>query len=238
MMQLTLSAPDEPIQGKPGIGPFVLLLLALVLAVGLGIYLSRSPNVGVAGMSQNTARLEASSLQQAGSALASGFGAAMLRDSFLPHQITFDTAARTSTSIGLYNPTDGYLAQPIQQTSALVSASVGSNRVIWQRMQANITNVGSGSDHYVAVLPNLRQQVCQAVNAAKWGTAASAAVPVASNVTTANVTAGLGASTGVGSVLLGLSVTTSPANFTDGRDEGCLVTTDGTHFYYKVIAVQ
>ena len=142
------NAPARPVQGEAGVGPVALLLLGLVLLVGIGIYLSRSPNVSVAGMTQNTARMEAAALQQTGSAVAGAFGAAMMRDSFLPNQITFDTAARTSTSIGLFNASEGYLAQPAQQTSALVAATVGANPVTWQRMQANITGIGSGSGLY------------------------------------------------------------------------------------------
>jgi len=232
------NAPARPVQGEAGVGPVALLLLGLVLLVGIGIYLSRSPNVSVAGMTQNTARMEAAALQQTGSAVAGAFGAAMMRDSFLPNQITFDTAARTSTSIGLFNASEGYLAQPAQQTSALVAATVGANPVTWQRMQANITGIGSGSGLYVAVLPNVRQAVCQQLNAAKWSVSPTAAVPTASNVTAANATAGLGAATGVGAVTLDLTATANPANFTTGRDEGCLGSSDGTFFYYKVVAVQ
>jgi hypothetical protein len=223
------------VQGKPGVGPVILLLVALGLMIGIGIWLSRGNNFSVGGMTQNTARMEASSVQQTGSAIASAFGMAMFRDSFLPNQITFDTSARTSAAVGIYNPADGFMAQPTQQLSALTAAQLSNNEIIWQRMQATITGVGTGSG-YVAVLPGLRTQVCQAVNAAKWGTPPSDPVPVATNVSTGNVTSGLGTSTGVGAVTLDLTLT-SPASFTNGRDEGCLTTSDGVNFYFKVISV-
>lgn len=224
-------------QGGAGFGPVMILLMALGAAIAIGIWVSRGTNANTTGMTQNAARTEASTMQQTGSAIASAFSAAMVRDSFTPSQITFDTSARTTSSIGIYNPTDGYAVQPAMQTSALVAPVVGSNPVSWQRMQANIADIGTGSGHYVAVLPNVRTPVCQAINAGRWNYGTSASVPVASSVTAANATAGLGTSNGVGAVTLALT-TTSPANFTDGKDEACLSSSDGTNFYYKVIAVQ
>lgn len=228
---------EGAVQGEPGAGPLMLIFVALIAILAIGIWFSRGPNANTAGMTQNSARAEASSLQQTGAALASAYAAALMRDSFSPDLVTFDTAARTTTGVGIFNTTDGFTSQPTLQTSALSATTVGSNNVKWQRLQANIAGLGTGANHYIAVLPNLRQPVCQAINAARWNYGTSTAVPIASNASTANVTSGLASANGVGSVLLGLTVT-SPAGFTDGKDEACLVTTDNTYFYYKVIAVQ
>lgn len=221
-------------QGMPGVGPVLILLLVLGLAIAIGVWLSRGQGT-TSTMSQNTARMEASSLAQTASSISGAFGAAMLRDSFIPDQITFDNAARTSSGVGLFNVTDGYMAQPSQQFSALTAANLSGNTIVWQRLQANITGVGAGNN-YVTVLPGVRTAVCQAINAGKWGTTPSDPVPVASNVTSANVTAGLGVTTAVAVVVLDLT-TTSPANFLVNRDEGCLQSSDGVNFYFKVLSV-
>lgn len=223
------------IQGGAGIGPLMILLIALAIMIGIGIWISRGSLFNVAGMTQNTARMEASTLQQTGSSISSAFGAAMFRDSFLPDQITFDTAARTSSSVGIFNPADGFMAKPPIQLSALTAGTLSGSDIVWQRMQATIPEVGTGAT-YVTVLPGIRTQVCQAINSAKWGTPPSDPVPVASNVSSNNVTAGLGNTTAVGNVTLDLSAT-SPAAWSDRRDEGCMASSDGVNFYFKVISV-
>jgi len=195
-------------------------LVAILLAVMAN---SRGPGT----LASDSARPLAAGLLSQANNLISGFDVMMARNSLSPGSVTYDSTAGT----GLFNSSVSALVRQIPP----VDAVIGSTNWVYRSDKVTYTGVGAtstGSPEYSFMLPNVKKDVCQALNRqangadliytsglARTSLVASLTPAADTNDTTAAVTVSLAAS--------GVAVPISPT-------VGCFQTSDGTPGPYYI----
>lgn len=214
-----ISLPTRTHEKSSGFVGVVFLAIALIGVVIAALAAMSRGNPSGVGAEANSST--ASIVIKQGSDLKNAFAQLLVDPGLRPQDITFDMNAST----GLFSPGFKVAAIPLPPPTALTTSGAGTLFAYNRR----VFIPGLGSDlryDFVAVLGNVRLDVCQAINRNLYSDALTAP-PAVSGSTQADWTDTATQPT--------VDDTTKTATNYVGRPEGCVASSDGKYMYYKVL---
>lgn len=208
-----------------GFAGAIFLAIALIsIVIAALAYMSRGYTTGV---TEQSATINADVIIKQGVDLKDGYDLMQVRTGIAPDSITFDAVATpvaNAPATGLFNASAGaqYTVRPLPPaTATTVTTAYTYNK------NATLPGIGSGLASYVAVLGNLNELTCKAINHNLYNDPLIGAqsTPATSNGAIADWT-------GNGPIADGGKTTIGNYNL---RPEGCVKTADG-FIYYKVLS--
>jgi hypothetical protein len=210
--------------GQRGLAGAIFLVIILIgMVMGALAYMNRGYNTGV---TEQSARINASVMMKQGSDLKDGFDRMQITTGTTASTITFDSDVTT----GLFNPAPGaqYAIRPMPPANAVVPSATPPVFTYSQHVQ--LPGVGASSTpDIVATLGDVNKITCQAVNHALYNDPSSDEPPVSAG-SLSDWTPAVAASGSTiddsGSVAVNYNM----------RSEGCVATSDGHFVYYKALS--
>jgi hypothetical protein len=225
-------------------GGFSLLtgfVLAIVMFGSLAFFLAgQGVNASFGSTYSNQAK--ASSLLTSAGFIKTGFDSALLNGTTAAG-ILFDDSATTVTNSGIFNPnTGGAIPQTLDSTLFVTGASYPywiyrGNMISLQ----NVGGTGNTTGEYTVIAPDLKLTVCQQINTTLSGTATP---PTLTAKTLTMLITGDGAggtaptTSRFASVTSGSATDLSALTGTDGKRNGCFVTSDTKYVYIHTLMAQ
>ncbi|MEQ9153472.1 MAG: hypothetical protein RLO06_18485 [Parvibaculum sp.] len=229
-----------------GFGWIGVIMIVLILVVAIGAYFVTSSNTSFSRIHEYLSRLNGNSVYSTAGSINQAISFANAQGFGIENIDFIDTTPSDSARVGLFDPVNGATAEPTMSNGLLINRPTSIDDDDWGRWALvgnsstgagtfTVPSIATSAPEWAIILPGIKDQYCNSINADLWGVSESDDIPVASSVSSTTVYGPMQQSTRVQAVTIDLT-SASPSSSFDGRSKGCFATSDGINVFYLVVS--